>query len=259
MDALIPTSDDRFPVDARELHANLGLTMKFADWILATIERYRLAAGIDFIGFRSTGNQTGRGGDRRSVDYRLSQNAAKIIQAGAKGEIGAAVQSGLVEAHGKLEQIAEVWKNDDALALEVLRRLSARVARAEAQVLQLTPKAETYDAIMSSEDLLSIAAVSNIVSRPGHPMGEIRLFRFLREQRVLQHSNHPYQEHIDAERFVVRETEWTGTDGTVHVKCQTLVTQKGVEFIRRRLDSARGQGSLLPARAASSSHSPSLS
>ena len=132
-----------------------------------------------------------------------------------------------------------------ALALE----LTGIVQEQQAQIAVLAPKAQVYDDCMSSADVLTVAQVANIVARPHRPMGEGRLFSFLREQKILQDDNRPYQEHIEEGRFIVRETTWKTAGGHAHVRTQPLVTQKGVDYIRRRIDAYIGQGSLLPGRA----------
>lgn len=136
---------------------------------------------------------------------------------------------------------------DDPGALRVLVEALAvrRLADVE-KIAQLEPKAKVYDACMSSADLLTVAQVANLMARPGRPMGEVRLFRWLREVGILQRDNRPYQEHVEAGRFVVRETPWTTGDGTQRIHVQPLATQRGAEYIRRRLDQVAGQRSLLP-------------
>jgi len=129
-----------------------------------------------------------------------------------------------------------------AIALQ----LTEIVTEKDAIIATLAPKAEVYDECMSSADLLTVAQVANILARPGRPLGEVRLFRFLREHMVLQHDNRPYQRHIEVGRFVVRETPWTTGDGVQRVHVQPLLTQKGVDYVRRLLDGESGQASLLP-------------
>lgn len=139
---------------------------------------------------------------------------------------------------------------DDPGSLRGLLEVFVARRLADAQVIAvMAPKAETFDACMSSADLLTVAQVANILARPGRPLGELRLFRFLREQRLLQPDNRPYQEHVEAGRFVVRETAWTKGDGVQRIHVQPLITQPGVDYIRRRLDAVSGQLSLLPGRA----------
>jgi anti-repressor protein len=137
----------------------------------------------------------------------------------------------------------------DPLQLAVVAlELTQIVAEKEAKIAQLEPKARVYDACMSSADLLTVAQVANILARPGRPLGEFRLFRFLRAHRILQADNRPFQDQIDAGRFAVRETPWTKGDGIQRIHVQPLITQPGVDYVRRRLDAATGQLSLLPRR-----------
>lgn len=132
--------------------------------------------------------------------------------------------------------------------LQVLMlQLGEIVAEKDAVIAVLAPKAEVYDACMSSADLLTVAQVANLLTRPGRPLGEVRLFRFLRDRRVLQHDNRPYQSQLEAGRFAVRETPWTKGDGVQRVHVRPLITQRGVDYVRRLLDGESGQASLLPA------------
>jgi len=137
-------------------------------------------------------------------------------------------------------------RDPHALAVLMLQ-LGEIVAEKDQQIAILAPKAEVYDDCMSSADLLTVAQVANILARPGRPLGEVRLFRFLREVRFLQRDNRPYQEHVEAGRCVCRETSWTKGDGVQRIHVQPLITQRGADYIRRRVDARAGQKSLLPA------------
>lgn len=68
-------------VNARELHAFLGVGKVFAAWIQERIQQYGFLENQDYvIGFPNLENQkVGRGGDRRSKDYHLSLDMAKEL------------------------------------------------------------------------------------------------------------------------------------------------------------------------------------
>ena len=71
-------------VNARELHAFLEVKKDFSNWIKKQIERARLVEGRDFIvitGSPKRANQDSWGGDRRSIDYYLTIEAAKLFEA----------------------------------------------------------------------------------------------------------------------------------------------------------------------------------
>ncbi|MEN6547758.1 MAG: phage antirepressor KilAC domain-containing protein, partial [Armatimonadia bacterium] len=110
---------------------------------------------------------------------------------------------------------------------------AARVA-AQEQLAIAAPKVECYDRLMSSDGCMSIGEVAKVLGT-----GQNRLFSFLRARNILKVDNIPYQEHIDAKRFRVIEQTWTerGT-GTVHPSAKTLVTAKGLDYIRKLWDKA---------------------
>ena len=69
-------------VNARDLHAFLEVKKDFSNWIKKQIERARLVEGRDFIVITSStkrANQDSWGGDRRSIEYYLTIEAAKQI------------------------------------------------------------------------------------------------------------------------------------------------------------------------------------
>lgn len=67
-------------VNARDLHAFLGVGKVFAAWIQERIQKYGFVENQDFaIGFPVLENQSGRGGDRRSKEYHLSLDMAKEL------------------------------------------------------------------------------------------------------------------------------------------------------------------------------------
>lgn len=72
-------------VDARELHAFLGVGRKFNAWIIGRIAEYGFAENVDFAKVRS---QTGPNFKRLEVEYFLSLDMAKelaMVERSAKG------------------------------------------------------------------------------------------------------------------------------------------------------------------------------
>ena len=65
-------------------------------------------------------------------------------------------------------------------------------------------------------------------------IGRNRLFQFLRDEKILQQSNQPYQSSIDSGYMRMVESKYTKPDGTVCINLKTVVMQKGVDFIIKR-------------------------
>lgn len=103
---------------------------------------------------------------------------------------------------------------------------------AENKVLELQPKADFYDAVTESEDTIDLGTAAKVLNL-GY--GRTTLFSKLREARILMSKNQPYQKYIDEGLFRVIETKFAKPDGTTHIYIKTLVLQKGLDFIRRKL------------------------
>jgi len=58
----------------------------------------------------------------------------------------------------------------------------------------------------------------------------------LRDIGILQYNNEPYQKYINIYYFCVKEKEYEVQPGYTKVYAQTFVTQKGLDFIRRKLE-----------------------
>jgi len=81
-------------VNARELHEFLGVGKDFSTWVKDRIEKYGFEEDSDYALFDSPnlGNQTGRGGDRKSKDYLLTLDCAKEISMAENSERGRQVR-----------------------------------------------------------------------------------------------------------------------------------------------------------------------
>lgn len=102
--------------------------------------------------------------------------------------------------------------------------------KALAQVTEMKPKAEFYDDVTGSTDTIDIGSVAKVLNIPN--MGRNKLFAFLRENKILNRKNEPYQEYVDKGYFRQIETSWEH-NGTTHINLKTVVFQKGVDYIRQ--------------------------
>ena len=67
-------------VNARDLHAFLGVGKDFSNWIKDRIEKFEFVENQDFvIDSPKLANQSGRGGDRRTIEYHLTLDMAKEL------------------------------------------------------------------------------------------------------------------------------------------------------------------------------------
>ena len=116
-----------------------------------------------------------------------------------------------------------------AKAIGILQR---RLSDAEKEVEKLKPAAEFAYQICSSKDAIDIGNCAKVLNRN---IGRNNLFEFLRNRKILQQDNIPYQKYIDSGYFRVIETKYTIPSGETKISLKTLVLQKGVAYINKLL------------------------
>jgi len=116
-----------------------------------------------------------------------------------------------------------------ANALVVAQKI---IADRDKQIEELKPKAEFFDAVTDSKDAIDMKSVAKVLDL-GY--GRNKLFEHLRDMKILDGNNHPYQKYIDAGYFRVVEQKFDKGYGEVGINIKTLVFQKGVDYIRKRL------------------------
>ena len=102
----------------------------------------------------------------------------------------------------------------------------------EQQIEEMKPKALFFDAVADSKTAISMNEVAKVLAIKGY--GRNNLFEFLRNEKILDRYNVPYQRYVDAGWFRVIEQKYV-KNGEPIVTTKTLVYQKGVEAIRKRI------------------------
>lgn len=134
-------------------------------------------------------------------------------------------------ANRKIDTVTtEVEENQMiAQAFSILQR---RIDDANKEIEKLKPAAEFAYQICSSKDAIAIGNCAKVLNRN---IGRNSLFEFLRNKKVLQQDNIPYQKYIDSGYFRVIETKYTIPSGETKISLKTLVLQKGVAYINKLL------------------------
>lgn len=109
-------------VNARDLHAGLGVKTRFIDWVKRTIKALALVEGVDFLLLKI--EKQSRGGHNR-LEYHLTLSAAQRIAVSGNTDVGRALWDYLKEA----EEIARRESADQLKQAQ--RRLVARVSGKE--------------------------------------------------------------------------------------------------------------------------------
>nr|DAI79788.1 MAG TPA: KilAC domain protein [Caudoviricetes sp.] len=97
------------------------------------------------------------------------------------------------------------------------------------------PKVLFADAVSASDSTILIGDLAKILKQNGHPIGQKRLFIWMRENGYLikrqgADYNSPTQRAMELGLFKIKETAITHADGHVSVSKTTKVTGKGQEY-----------------------------
>lgn len=110
-----------------------------------------------------------------------------------------------------------------------------RIAADQQALLELQkPKVDFFDQVATSKDAIEMGDVAKVLNIPG--IGRNKLFEILRNKKILQNNNVPYQKYCDAGYFRVIEQKYGKPDGSVNINIKTLVYQKGLVYIRKVLE-----------------------
>ena len=101
-------------------------------------------------------------------------------------------------------------------------------------VCDLLPKAEFYDRVADTSETFSLAETAKMLETPN--FGRNNLIKFLRAEGILMADNVAKQRYVDRGYFRIVQTDYNAPDGTPRVKAVTRVKEKGVDYIRHRLD-----------------------
>ena len=127
----------------------------------------------------------------------------------------------------------ELLDNPDLLIAAATKLKEERAARlkAENKVKVLKPKADFYDEVAGSKDSIEMGHVAKVLGIKG--IGRNKLFEILRNKKILDKNNIPYQKFVDSGYFRVLEQKYTTPNGEVKINIKTMVFQKGVDYIRK--------------------------
>ena len=92
------------------------------------------------------------------------------------------------------------------------------------------PKVEFFDTVANSKTALPMDRAAKVLAMG---TGRNKLFELLRDKKILDRNNIPYQTYVDRGYFRVVEQKYTKPTGETVVTTKTLVYQRGVDYIRK--------------------------
>ena len=130
---------------------------------------------------------------------------------------------------------AEIMAKAVLVAQSTIRQRDQRIKELESDVAAAKPKVLFADAVSASDSTILIGDLAKILKQNGHPIGQKRLFCWMREQGYLikrqgADYNSPTQRAMELGLFKIKETAISHSDGHVSVSKTTKVTGKGQQY-----------------------------
>ena len=227
---LVSINNNQVVVSSRQVADNFGKQHKD---VLESI-RGILAAENSATKFFRESTFENRG--KHYPEYIMNRDGFSLLVMGFTGKEAMTWKIRYIQAFNEME--AKIRENtlimpnfnNPAEAARAWAKEYEEKQKALAQVTEMKPKAEFYDDVTGSTDTIDIGSVAKVLNIPN--MGRNKLFSFLREKKVLNKRNEPYQEYVDKGYFRQIETSWEH-NGTTHINLKTVVFQKGVDYIRQ--------------------------
>lgn len=237
MNEIIKIDSDN-KVSGRELHDFLEVGTAYKDWFPRMCE-YGFAEGEDFNVLKNERVQIegGRKVKRLVDDASMTIDMAKEICMIQRTDKGKQARQYFIECERRLK-LASITPDSYMISNPVQRAKKWIEEEQERQrlassVKELTPKAEFFDAVADSTDLMAMGEAAKTLKR----VGRNTLFKLLKKHKVLDSENIPYQRYCDAGYFKVIES----TYGNGCIGLTTKVTQRGLDWLRKFLDKVEAE------------------
>ena len=214
-------------VDARELHKFLESKRQFSNWIKQRIDAYGFNIEEDF-----TINKFIYTDRPPRKEYTLTLDMAKELAMVENNKQGKKARQYFIAVE---KEFKKRYLSTLVIDSKFMFRMAYQMAKLEESNAMMKPKAEFYDQVTGSSDVIDMKDAAKILHLG---IGRNKLFEFLRSINVLDPSNQPYQTFIDRGYFRVIESKYNLNDGSIRINKKTVVFQKGLSFILKRYRSS---------------------
>ena len=210
-------------VSARDLHEALEIEKRFSAWFETNSQGF--TEGEDYTSvLLGTAVQNNGGLQFRDMqDFNLSIDMAKHMGLISRTEKGKEIRQYFID-------LEKAWNTPDQVMARALKLADKTIDGLKNQLIEQKPKVEFFDQVASSKSALPMDQVAKMLNAG---IGRNKLFEVLRERKVLDRNNVPYQEFVDRGYFRVIEQKFVKPLGDTQINIKTLVYQRGIDYIRK--------------------------
>ncbi len=215
---------DEPKVSARELHKALGIEKRFSAWFDVNSQGFVL--GEDFTSVLS-GTVVNNGAYRELEDYDLPVDMAKHICLMSRTDKGKQCRQYLID-------LEKAWNTPEQVMARALKIANKSIEDLKIKITEQKPLVDFAVHVSQSKDTIGMEEMAKIARDENINIGRNRLIKWLKEKKILQNNNTPYQTYIERGYFEVVEVKKDTVYGA-RVFPKTVITGKGQIWIVEKL------------------------
>lgn len=223
---LIPINydSDRPTVSAQGLYKFLEAETQFSHWF-ERMTAYGFTEHVDYEVLAKNGYNPA--GGRPATDYQLTVDMAKEICMIQRTERGK-------EARRYFLQIEKDWNTPEKVMARALEIAHRKIHNLEEKAEQDAPKVLFADAVATAKSSILIGELAKLIRQNGYPIGQKRLFQWLRCNGYLntkgEEYNNPSQYSMERGLMEIKVRTVNNPDGTILTTQTTKITGKGQQY-----------------------------
>lgn len=188
---------DEPKVSARELHKALGIEKRFSAWFDVNSQGFVL--GEDFTSVLS-GTVVNNGAYRELEDYDLPVDMAKHICLMSRTDKGKQCRQYLID-------LEKAWNTPEQVMARALKIANKSIEDLKIKITEQKPLVDFAVHVSQSKDTIGMEEMAKIARDENINIGRNRLIKWLKEKKILQNNNTPYQTYIERGYFEVVEVK----------------------------------------------------
>ena len=230
MEELFPIKygeQDEPMVSARELHKALEIEKRFSAWFETNSQGF--IENEDFTSVLVGTEVPNNGGFqyRELQDYDLSVDMAKHICLMSRTDKGKQCRQYLID-------LEKAWNTPEQVMARALNIAKRTIDDLKIKIAEQKPLVDFAVHVSQTKDTIDMGEMAKIARDEHIDIGRNRLISWLKDKKILQSNNTPYQAYIERGYFSVIEVQKDTVYGTM-VFPKTVITGKGQIWIVEKL------------------------
>lgn len=217
----------------RDLHTFLELKTPYTQWIERMLE-YGFIENTDYILVSQKSESSNITGVKVIQDHLMTIAMAKEISMLQRNEKGKLARQYFIKCEEAWNSPEMILARANQIQAKMIEDSTKKIQLLETKIEEMQPKADFYDDVADSNNTCDMQTVAKLLNYKD--VGRNTLFEILRNNKILQYDNIPYQKYVDRGWFRLIETKYHDKKTSEpKINFKTVIFQKGIEKISNLL------------------------